>query len=1014
MSLQIGPDNKIYSIYLNHPNSGPTNFYLGVIHAPNRRGFACNFSPQQYSLPYNDTLFAGWYFPNLYFPVRKLDLEPLTDAQGCTGDSLGFANHSDSAFASFTWFFGDGDSLTTTHPDTVYHGYAQSGTYFVRLRAQNPSCNGYVWASDSVEVRLRPYSGFALDTAYYSCQQHHLQITDTSRRANNRLYRWGDGATVSVTDSPLVLTHTYTRSDTFLLQQVTSAHGCTDTFSLPVPVYLEAPPQAGLVVSDSALCAPDSVLLVQQSVYDSLHPGWSQLEIYRNQSLLDSFTTAPDSIYYPLDSPGTYSFHLLAYNGQGCVDTLRLDSVLQVLPRPGLTLHAVLDTLCQALELTLETSARPEAVVQVFSPQLSFQPTGHGHYVDTITRSGHYLSLVTATNGTCTDTVLHGQAMQVGPLARAGVVTDSVVCVLTVLQWQAQDSGRVLGAQTQLSTPGGGTLDLEQEPQPLLQEAGAYVLVRAVSAPHGCTYTDTTFIEARATPVAELLLTEQVDSCGQFYYHYGTTTSASNLTWSFPDGVVDSFTADSGRVRYLSAGTYPVQLVAEEQGCADTATATLQVKGDTVPEPVAVLPDQPLCLSEAVRFISQSGHSESVTWHFGDGATLVAGPRDTVYHQYTQAGQYTIQLEVTNHQGCTRSETWTDTIEVRGLVEADFSLDLPHACTPVSIQLQPQGSDGPGITHLLDWGSGSFAAVNASPPWQHEYPEDGQYQVRYRVSNGACADTALQELALQSFHSSEPVMAKGVTVTEDQTLYLEWEELPEAEQYVLWRAQDEQALQPWDTVQAEQYEDERVEVGSWFYRYAIYGIDACRAVSGGAHLRSILLEGAVHELTSRLWWSPYGNNTGSIIGYGIERDGAEWRPLTSTLTDSASDTGFVRPGQLESCYRVWAWDEAQEWRSESNVLCLPYPSLLWVPSAFSPNGNGLNERFRVEGIGLQEVELRVYSRWGELLWQGEGKQGWDGQLEGQLQPEGVYPYQVRAKAGDGEVIYESGGIHLVR
>lgn len=71
---------------------------------------------------------------------------------------------------------------------------------------------------------------------------------------------------------------------------------------------------------------------------------------------------------------------------------------------------------------------------------------------------------------------------------------------------------------------------------------------------------------------------------------------------------------------------------------------------------------------------------------------------------------------------------------------------------------------------------------------------------------------------------------------------------------------------------------------------------------------------------------------------------------------------------------------------------------LWVPSAFSPNNDGKNETFTVKGFNYSAYQLRVFDRWGELLFEsGDPEKGWDGSYQGGSAAEGVYIYVVNYK-----------------
>ncbi len=66
--------------------------------------------------------------------------------------------------------------------------------------------------------------------------------------------------------------------------------------------------------------------------------------------------------------------------------------------------------------------------------------------------------------------------------------------------------------------------------------------------------------------------------------------------------------------------------------------------------------------------------------------------------------------------------------------------------------------------------------------------------------------------------------------------------------------------------------------------------------------------------------------------------------------------------------------------------------VIYVPNAFSPNGDGTNELFGISGSGIKDYTCSIYNRWGECIFKGSG--AWDGSFRGQIVPEGVYLYQV--------------------
>ncbi len=74
-----------------------------------------------------------------------------------------------------------------------------------------------------------------------------------------------------------------------------------------------------------------------------------------------------------------------------------------------------------------------------------------------------------------------------------------------------------------------------------------------------------------------------------------------------------------------------------------------------------------------------------------------------------------------------------------------------------------------------------------------------------------------------------------------------------------------------------------------------------------------------------------------------------------------------------------------------NVDC--YIMTFFIPNSFSPNNDNLNDVFEVSGTHFDNIEMRIFSRWGELLFEQEGKQvSWDGNYLSKTCQEGVYIY----------------------
>ncbi len=85
-------------------------------------------------------------------------------------------------------------------------------------------------------------------------------------------------------------------------------------------------------------------------------------------------------------------------------------------------------------------------------------------------------------------------------------------------------------------------------------------------------------------------------------------------------------------------------------------------------------------------------------------------------------------------------------------------------------------------------------------------------------------------------------------------------------------------------------------------------------------------------------------------------------------------------------------------KSTSNYAEVIPPLSIYIPSAFTPNGDGMNDTFGVKGEGIQDYRLLIYNRWGTVLFEStNAKTQWDGTFEGRPVETGTYVYLLFAK-----------------
>jgi gliding motility-associated-like protein len=89
---------------------------------------------------------------------------------------------------------------------------------------------------------------------------------------------------------------------------------------------------------------------------------------------------------------------------------------------------------------------------------------------------------------------------------------------------------------------------------------------------------------------------------------------------------------------------------------------------------------------------------------------------------------------------------------------------------------------------------------------------------------------------------------------------------------------------------------------------------------------------------------------------------------------------------------------------------------IYVPTAFTPNGDGLNETLKPTLAGMQQFDyFRIFNRFGQLVFETrEINQGWDGYLKGQKQPSGIFVWMVKAVDFEGKMVQAKGSTMLIR
>jgi gliding motility-associated-like protein len=100
--------------------------------------------------------------------------------------------------------------------------------------------------------------------------------------------------------------------------------------------------------------------------------------------------------------------------------------------------------------------------------------------------------------------------------------------------------------------------------------------------------------------------------------------------------------------------------------------------------------------------------------------------------------------------------------------------------------------------------------------------------------------------------------------------------------------------------------------------------------------------------------------------------------------------------------------------STSKTIYVKDEFTLYAPSAFTPEKD-FNKLFLVKGYEMNNFHLKIFSRWGELLFETRNEtEGWDGKNNGKDCPLGVYVYVIQAKDNTGNDHSKKGHVTLIR
>jgi gliding motility-associated-like protein len=448
-----------------------------------------------------------------------------------------------------------------------------------------------------------------------------------------------------------------------------------------------------------------------------------------------SFLQNPSVTYF---NPGQYTIKLVVKNRSG-EDSITKTKFINVYAQPKVQFKSNITSGCFPLPVQFtDQSTAVGGVINTWQWDFgdgfssSLQNPAHTYH-----SSGNFsVTLRVRNSNNCLTTLSKSQFIKISSGVKANFsnnVPDN--CTFPVpVNFKNLSAGT--GTLTYKWDFGDGTVSTQLTPLHTYSNYGIFTVSLIVTNASGCTDTITKANEIEISKV-KAAFTNADTVCTLQPLLFTNTSSQATVSnkWSFGDGTFSS--AINPIKKYTNAGTFDVKLIANFGSCTDSAIKTITVS----PKPLAAftLADSVSCNTPfAVRFNSQAAGAVAYKWSFGDSTFSTD---ENPVHTYTGRGKFTVQLVITNANGCTDSIIKKDVIKIQKPM-VSFG-NLPDSgCIPFTKTfITTINTVDPVTGYLWNFGDGS-SSTEATPT--HIYSNEGVYAVSVIVTTaGGCTDTAI-------------------------------------------------------------------------------------------------------------------------------------------------------------------------------------------------------------------------------------------------------------------------------
>lgn len=977
----------------------------------------------------------------------------------CANHTVTFTNLSTGADA-YKWYFGDGGQSGLKDP---VHPYKLPGVYSDTLIAYFRGCpdtfirTNYIFVDSPAAILLDT----PLCTPRRDMIFHNASIGDDSH-----LWLFGDGNTSTLERG----IHTYSAVGTYtiMLTAYNAASGCRDTAT--ALVYIEDP-KLDFTVDKPAICRDQYATFTPKITDGTATAYWWVAD---GKSADTNATVFIDTFY----TTGLKTIKLLIRDGMGCIDTLTKVNYLTV-AKPVAKITATPMTGCWPLKVTFTDISTDAPGVALTSFAWTFGDGGTG-FTTTPSTSHTYLlegtytvtTIVTDAVG-CKDTNATTKITVWRPKA-SFAATNFYPCAGDSVFFN-NTSPAIVGSFWMFGDGGTSTL---VSPWHTYTATGTYTVRLAVTDANGCVDTATyvNYIHVNK-PDASFTMSDSFAICPPLLVNFtNTTTSPSVCTYFWDFGGGSTATVPSPSNLYITTGIDTVTLIATDaHGCKDTAYDYIKIFGYA-----GAFTYDPIrgCTPLTVKFRAELSNVPNIVWDFADGNTGKAAFVDTFVYTYTIPGSYLPKLILSDNTGCENSAVGIDTIKVNGIYPGFKTKPSPVCINAVTNFTDTSRSFFSTITSW-EWTftNGDVSTTNPTP---YTYTVAGTYPVTLVVTDGwGCMDTITQNVlvlpppVITTSADTTICLSDAATLSAAGGVTYSWEPAasvsctncnptkakPDVATVYTVTGTDQYGCTNTDTV--------RVSLKYKTSSNATGDTQICRGVvvqlhdTGGTKYTWIPGTGLSSPSVPNPFASPE-----KTTRYIVVAQLASCQPDTQTVwinvyqlptVDAGPDQKIVQgsTAQLEATGTLverYAWDNRDATLScdtctnpiasptitttyvvrvtssfgcknsdSVRVMVFCDQSQMFIPNAFTPNGDGQNDVFYPRGVGVSAVKnFSIYNRWGQLLYQKSNIQlndpsvAWDGSYQGSAPKPDVYVYVLEATCLTGEDINIKGDVTILR